>query len=166
MNCTMIEKWNGKVNEDDYVIHAGDFALTGKKKKKGFIDALNGKIILIKGNHDSGSYSKLKRLGFYEVYNKFLILNKYIIISHKPLDIKDIKQYERVAYKKDTNFKYQIKVNLHGHIHNKNYENDNKDISYKNICVEKLNYEPKTLKEIGLKNQKSYNFIGLSKMSL
>src|SRR3989338_4547577 len=52
MNNTMIEKRNKKVGKDDLVIHLGDFALGNKEKVGEIRKMLNGKIILIKGNHD------------------------------------------------------------------------------------------------------------------
>lgn len=54
MNETLIRNWNAVVPMDAFVIHDGDFAF-GKCTPKEVAEiayALNGKIILIKGNHD------------------------------------------------------------------------------------------------------------------
>lgn len=52
MNAMMIEKWNAKVGKDDIVFHIGDFAFIKDKPLLDLIHNLNGKIILIPGNHD------------------------------------------------------------------------------------------------------------------
>jgi calcineurin-like phosphoesterase family protein len=48
-----IENWNSRVDKKDRVKILGDFAYKNHRK---FIDALNGKKILIKGNHDKMSH--------------------------------------------------------------------------------------------------------------
>lgn len=54
MNRALIENWNERVQPDDTVYHLGDFALGNKAGWPGFRRALNGRIILVKGNHDRG----------------------------------------------------------------------------------------------------------------
>jgi len=53
MNQELIRRWNERVKEGDTVYHLGDIVFN--KAERGydyFADQLNGKIILIKGNHD------------------------------------------------------------------------------------------------------------------
>jgi len=53
MNNTIVNNWNKKVGTEDIVHHLGDFALTWKKKLiHELVSALNGKIKLIKADHD------------------------------------------------------------------------------------------------------------------
>ena len=52
MNEVLIENWNSKVPEDGIVFHLGDFAWGGINVWRPIVERLNGKIILIKGNHD------------------------------------------------------------------------------------------------------------------
>ena len=52
MNYKLIENWNNKVPADGIVFHLGDFAWGGYPFWKNIREQLNGKIILIKGNHD------------------------------------------------------------------------------------------------------------------
>ena len=52
MNETMIANWNKVVGVDDFVFHLGDFCLGGSAEWNKILDRLNGKIILIMGNHD------------------------------------------------------------------------------------------------------------------
>lgn len=48
----LIEKWNEQVTDDDDVYFLGDLAFIGKEKVDALLNKLNGKIHLIKGNHD------------------------------------------------------------------------------------------------------------------
>ena len=54
----LIHQWNSIVKPDDLVLHLGDFST-----KKGFevIQNLNGRIILILGNHDIPMLNKFKK---------------------------------------------------------------------------------------------------------
>ena len=54
MDKVIIENWNSIVGKNDEVYHLGDFALYGKKHGYAINTAeqLNGKIYLIRGNHD------------------------------------------------------------------------------------------------------------------
>ena len=55
MNNTLIKNWNDRVGEDDIVVCCGDFMLNhgiDKGKYKRLSERLNGKIYLVKGNHD------------------------------------------------------------------------------------------------------------------
>lgn len=56
MNEGLIENWNSVVPKDGVVIHAGDVAFCDPTK---IIPQLNGKIILVKGNHDSDKFDHL-----------------------------------------------------------------------------------------------------------
>lgn len=52
MNRVLVENWNSKVPEDGIVFHLGDFGKGGAAQIHRFLKRLNGKIILIPGNHD------------------------------------------------------------------------------------------------------------------
>jgi calcineurin-like phosphoesterase family protein len=52
MNEALIRNWNETVPEGATVIHHGDFAFASKAKIKEYRERLNGRIILILGNHD------------------------------------------------------------------------------------------------------------------
>ena len=52
MNKVMTERWNSLVKPGDTVYHLGDLCFHNKIHPKDLIKKLNGKIILIKGNHD------------------------------------------------------------------------------------------------------------------
>ncbi|MEK6927051.1 MAG: metallophosphoesterase [Nanoarchaeota archaeon] len=122
MNKEIIGKWNKKVGKEDLVIHLGDFALGNEEEVKAIRDRLNGKIILLKGNHD---YKSVRKAGFLIIKGTLEINN--LIFSHNPLRKEDI----------PNGF-----INVHGHIH----EKESKEGI--NISVEKTNYEPIELTEL------------------
>jgi calcineurin-like phosphoesterase family protein len=52
MNKVMTDNWNSVVGKDDTVWVHGDFVMSRKEETLSLISELNGKIILIAGNHD------------------------------------------------------------------------------------------------------------------
>ena len=89
----LIHMWNSVVNEKDFVYHLGDFARMSKSEEiENVLAKLNGKIILIRGNHDPLSDSQylemVKRKSLYEVCPKGLLqtqINKIkVFLSHYP----------------------------------------------------------------------------------
>lgn len=83
MNAVLIERWNNVVNPDDEVWHLGDFCM-GKSKPRDWLPRLNGKVHLIRGNHDK----HVKDQGFASVQNyKELKVKGYrtIVLMHYPM---------------------------------------------------------------------------------
>ena len=55
MDTTLMMLWNGVVPEDGIVVHCGDFMLphdTDVKEYMRYMSKLNGRILLLRGNHD------------------------------------------------------------------------------------------------------------------
>lgn len=123
MNEHIISKWNDTINKNDTVHHLGDFALQSDKNTVlNLVSQLNGKIILILGNHDRHSKQWFLDCGFAEVH-KSVEINQYIL-SHRPRLIDTLGD----------------KINIHGHIHNA--ENNLDKSKYINVSCEMLNYVP------------------------
>ena len=55
MNEAIVNRWNSVVDKDDIVYHLGDVLLGDVEKNISFLKRLNGKIIIIAGNHDTDS---------------------------------------------------------------------------------------------------------------
>lgn len=129
MDKQLIKNWNEVVSKDDTVIHLGDVFLCGKEKAKTTMSQLNGKKILIKGNHDHWSDEFYKSIGFDYVSKYPIVWNNFYILSHAPLQM-------------GQNLPY---LNLYGHVHNdpiyQNTENS------KCVCVERTDYTPMLLLE-------------------
>jgi calcineurin-like phosphoesterase family protein len=59
MDQALIKNWNELVKPDDIVFHLGDFAFKGSNSIQHYRNQLNGKIYLIRGNHDSKQIGQL-----------------------------------------------------------------------------------------------------------
>ncbi len=59
MNWSLTNHWNARVAPDDVVYHVGDFAF-GNKYAESMLNELNGKIHLIRGNHDQSLSLRLR----------------------------------------------------------------------------------------------------------
>lgn len=133
MNDTIINNWNSVVNEDDIVYHLGDFFLGSKFDLNGIVSRLNGKIYLVRGNHDRLSVKSYEDCGIVVLKNAPIVLNEYkVMLSHRPLPDSMIKD----GY-----------INIHGHIHDKKlediYDNDLFDINkHINVSLDVLNFKP------------------------
>lgn len=130
MNEVFVRNWNEVVKKNDLVYHLGDVSMT----KYGFehTKQLNGRKILIKGNHD------LLKPGVYlEVFDDiraYKEMNNYLL-SHIPVHPMQ---------------KYRYKGNIHGHLHSKRVlsEDGNVDVWYYNVSVEHTNYTPILFEEV------------------
>lgn len=60
MDETLINNWNSVVSPESDVYHLGDFAFAGISRTKEILDQLNGRIHLIKGNHDRKITNQLR----------------------------------------------------------------------------------------------------------
>lgn len=130
MDKILIKNWNETVSNEDVVIHLGDVGLNSKEYIRSIISQLNGKKILIKGNHDNWPDDFYRDTGFNYV-SKFPFLyggtpdnNGFYLMSHAPLLLSETTPY----------------FNFYGHIHN-----DPKFIdtpTSKCVCVERIGYRP------------------------
>ena len=125
MNETIIKRWNSVVKKDDIVWHLGDFALGSKECITGIVSQLNGKIKLIRGNHDTHNNQWYRDCGFVEVYDCPIIIKDFVVLSHEPLPF----------------VMNQVYVNLFGHVHTSPmFETWGKQNAC--LCVERHNYYP------------------------
>ena len=119
MNQTIIDNWNAKVGENDLVYHLGDIALYfTKPPRKSYeaveevLQSLHGRLVLIKGNHDSRALFK------YLAAHNFMVNGqpKYSFHDVGVLLKYDHRQYYLTHYPMMLGIAPQI-INLHGHIH-------------------------------------------------
>lgn len=125
MNETLIKNWNMFVNKDDIVWHLGDFALGNKEQITNIVNQLNGKIKLIKGNHDTHNNQWYRDCGFDEVYDHPIIIKDFIVLSHEPLPF----------------IMNQMYINLYGHVHDSPMF-DTWGEHCACLCVERHQYHP------------------------
>ncbi len=128
MNETIITNWNKVISKDDLVIHGGDFAFGHEDNTINILKELNGKIHLVKGNHDK-SYKRSKELGFIDCTEYWF--HSGILVYHYPLRVrKDLYN--------------ECKIFLYGHVHFKTVKLEKS----KNICCEVINYIPTEMSEL------------------
>lgn len=87
MNEVIIERWNSVVSPEDEVYHLGDFFMGKLTDIKPILNRLNGKITLIRGNHDQNNRIKIFKENNIEVKNIEYIQykGKYFILCHFPI---------------------------------------------------------------------------------
>ena len=153
MENEMINRWNSVVTNKDTVYVLGDFSWYKEEKTLEILDRLNGKIVLIKGNHDRISPKIARKL-----YGKcdYLEVNDNgtrVVLCHYPMPF--------------WNGQFRDTVHLYGHVHNSIQQNHCLDIRKTLIVSQKIpmrminvgsmmsyiDYTPRTLEHI-LENNK------------
>ena len=76
MDAVMIERWNEKVKPNDKVYHLGDVALTSVNRLNDILSQLNGKIYLIKGNHEKTAEACHGRFEWIKDYHELIVQDK------------------------------------------------------------------------------------------
>jgi calcineurin-like phosphoesterase family protein len=87
MNEAMIQEWNNLVCPEDTVYMLGDVAFLSAEKTTAIIRRLNGRKILVEGNHDHKLVKDPDFCACFEEIHKYLeiVYNKNkIVLSHYP----------------------------------------------------------------------------------
>jgi len=114
----IIEQWNSVVSPSDKVYLLGD--ITMKKEYLSSVARLNGRKILILGNHDKFNASVY--LDYFDDVKAVDRIDKFVL-SHIPIHPDSIPHW--------------AKVNIHGHTHKYLVMNrDQVDTRYFNVCLE------------------------------
>lgn len=107
MHEALINDWNSKVKPDDIIFHLGDFSFKGKEATEEILSQLNGKKIMVLGNHDKVLRNSVKKgtFGIVDIvdYLEIKVDGVKICMSHFPF--------------LDWNGKQNKSVMLHGHLH-------------------------------------------------
>ncbi|HED05873.1 MAG TPA: hypothetical protein ENI61_04220, partial [Ignavibacteria bacterium] len=147
MESYMIWKWNQTIPPYGKVIILGDLAMTQGKceEVKNVFTKLNGKKLLVIGNHDRKSHFWYTENGIDFICDSFTWYwnKKRILFIHNPGKVKaeDVKYYDYI---------------LHGHKHNTTplmYREG--DTLFINVSVENINYTPFNLLALLQKLQSS-----------
>lgn len=86
MNETLISNYNSCVKSEDICYFLGDFCFGSDRDFNSYFHRLNGKIILIKGNHDKVTWkNKYKFHESYESYKEVVINSQNITLCHYAL---------------------------------------------------------------------------------
>lgn len=126
----MIDNWNRVVRPKDKVYHLGDVYI--KKQGRAVLARLNGRKVLIKGNHDIFK-PKLYLEDFYDI-RAYHVLDR-MVLSHVPIHPSSMERF---------------RGNVHGHLHNRVVLDSGQvtDPRYLSVCVERTNYTPVELSEV------------------
>lgn len=89
MDDQIIKRWNSVVAKNDIVFHVGDFCFGDRDSDfDKYFYALNGRIIFIKGNHDSFAWkNKEKFESFCAGYYEAKINNQNIVLCHYAMKV-------------------------------------------------------------------------------
>lgn len=137
MDETMVENWNLVVGKHDTIYHLGDVVIPRPSLK--ILDRLNGRKILIRGNHDQGPlkdfsqyFEDVRGAFFYKPGSQFL---GGLVLTHIPVHPDCLSGHYR--------------GNVHGHLHcHQVMVNGEVDRRYFNACVERNNFTPVALDTI------------------
>lgn len=131
MEQVVTEKWNDVVAQGDLVYVLGDFAKGSKEDVSRLCHQLNGRKILVMGNHDTESPEWYRDCGFEQAIPWPIIVDNFWILSHEPLYV-------------NSNMPY---ANLFGHVHKSALYTD---VSYQSmcLCVERIGYQPILFDEV------------------
>ena len=110
MDETMIQRWNEKISPEDEVYHLGDVAFRTHGSIKKILDRLNGKIHLIKGNHEKQALTYKFR---------FESIQDYLELSVEDESLRNGKQMIVLFHYaiKQWNKKHHGSYHLYGHSH-------------------------------------------------
>lgn len=140
MNETLINRWNSVVQPNDEVIHCGDFFMGQIKDIAPILSRLNGKITLIRGNHDSKPrIEEYKNFGIEIKDIQYLSYKeRFFIFCHFPIASKEFMEMVR-----EDNSEVIV---CYGHIHD-NAPSGLVDGTF-HVGVDTNNLTPVSLKEI------------------
>ena len=160
------KKWNAKVKPEDQVIFVGDvFFNLNKSKAKSYLDSLNGRKILVRGNHDRKP-REMNAMGFDFVCEEMIlsIANERVTVSHYPFRASILRHkyfnlrhilfkffnIKRKSWKIKDKFYYRRPKNngqflIHGHTHS-SIKTMGRAI---HVGMDAWNYEPVSMSEIG-----------------
>lgn len=163
MHDYMISRWNSTVSKKDLVYIVGDFSFGDFHQTKEILNRLNGRKILIMGNHDRKSKRGINRrqyheMGFWEVMDEDVIKlsnGVHVYLKHYPYR----EGYWANLWRKITGKKYRggnervymqfypawTKMwHIHGHHHGGDLIKGNQI----NVSCETLSYKPISESEI------------------
>lgn len=145
MDADLIAKWNAKIGRDDDVYVLGDFSFKRVEQTINYLENLNGRIHLLRGNHDAyysqhsfnlwkWNSDKGRRVTKEDWYAHIDDNGREVVLCHFPIMYWDGMD-DRGAY------------HLYGHMHSReNLQHPHKDAF--NVGVDVNNYYPVTLDEL------------------
>ena len=141
MDETMVDNWNRVVRPQDTVYHLGDVVIARRHLET--VKRLNGRKILIRGNHDIFKDKDYYEAGFEQIHGVRVFVDQFIL-SHIPLHPDCVGE--------------RFKRNVHGHLHGNRimrWHGDatgnawqSPDPRYLSVCVEQINFTPVSFDDV------------------
>lgn len=150
MDETMVDNWNRVVRPQDTVYHLGDVVIARRHLET--VKRLNGRKILIRGNHDIFKDKDYYEAGFEQIHGVRVFVDQFIL-SHIPLHPDCVGE--------------RFKRNVHGHLHGNRITRDiicradprtiehefytvrtEVDPRYLCVCVEQTNFTPVSFDDV------------------
>ncbi len=131
MNEEMVRRWNERVTPDDTVYVVGDMFLGKPENAAPIVKRLNGKKVLVLGNHDRSPRTMIE-CGFQETWqrkNIRLLDDRQALLCHKPLPESTIQH---------------VSLQVHGHRHEGPIVNGKR----LNVCVDLWDFRPISEEEL------------------
>ena len=170
LHDSLVENWNASVRDDDVILCLGDFTQNMQNKKKSmkliekYTPRLNGRKLLIRGNHDVEDtcwyydfgwtclveYPLIildGRMEWLSVPSQYCgcivadIAGRRILFSHFAIfedDARDRRFIVEKAFLRKLFSDYRCNINIHGHTHLREVD----DIRCHSACVEHLAFSP------------------------
>lgn len=144
MNEHIVNEHNKIVRKKDLTYILGDITMETDKWYF-YLDQMNGRKKVILGNHDK--MKNIPELLKYVEEVGAIVKYKDIFLTHVPVHPQELE--------------YRVSKNIHGHLHEynvtksiiegtRNTLDNEKDERYFNVSCEQVNYQPKTLEELGI----------------
>jgi calcineurin-like phosphoesterase family protein len=141
MDWSMVANWNKVVAPEDKVYHLGDLSICRWSHLNMILSALNGRKVLIKGNHDKLKLSQYAQ-HFYDVRGYHVLDG--ILLAHIPVHPECLGRW---------------RGQVHGHLHSNligQYHDVGRSVNavyvpdyrYFNVSVEQINYTPIDWEEV------------------
>ncbi len=130
---TIISRHNEVVKPEDTLYFLGDAVMNRRHLRQ--ISRMNGRKVLIKGNHDI--FPLEDYTPWFDDIRAYKVFPQHgLILSHIPLH--------------PCQFEGRWKYNGHGHLHANlvNVTKHHPDLRYMNLCMEHIDYRPLTLEEV------------------
>ena len=130
MNSALIKNWNDSIQPEDIVLFLGDFCFARSAEAKNVTErltyALNGRKLIVKGNHDFKQVKYIQHGWRYECYQE-LIFNDRFSFRHRPDNlIADSGKFDFIFY---------------GHVHNTPLDYG-APLNCINVCVDANDLKP------------------------
>lgn len=142
------DNWNKVVKAEDKVYVLGDITMGTKRKSFEIFYRLNGKKVLIKGNHDLAKLDVYQE-HFYDIRGSHGLAG--MLLTHIPVHTQSLGRWG---------------FNVHGHLHGNSImlstnssPQPKPDPRYLCVSVEQINYTPISLEDVlAIKAQRTKNF--------